>query len=114
MTTTAAMICVHHVRPALKGITDLDERVRAAFKEAQSFWASTDEDIRYRGAVAAVVLETTDQKGRLERSIKIVSSLGALMVGVPVNLELLEGELKAFKPVPLVGMWKDAVKEARW
>ena len=110
MTNTAAMIAVHHIRPALKGAATLEERVQRAFKEAQSFWMSTDDQVRFRGACAAVMLETADEfeRERWEKSLRVVNTLGVLMAGVPVNLDEVVQDLETFKPVPILKMWQEA------
>ena len=110
MSNTELAIAAQIMQPACKGEPDLIERIKKAMTEAQSYWASTDDDLRFRGALGAVLLETSaaDEKQRLEGSIKALKNLGALFSGVPVDLERMVAELDEVEIIPLHQMWQDA------
>lgn len=101
------------IRPACRGEADVVERIRKAMLKAQDFWMSIDDDIRFRGAVGAAMLETADavEKERIERSIRAVRSFSALLSGVPVDVEAIVRDAGE-DVIPLMRMWQEA-KESK-
>lgn len=92
---------------------DLEARIRKAMKPvAETHWmfaGSTHEETRFKGALAAVLLDpsTTDEdKWRIEKSMKAAATLGAVLNGVPVDLEQALEDQKDC--LPLLRMWQDA------
>lgn len=115
MNDTLLAIAVAELRSACAGEPDLIERVRKAMVAAQSFWMSTDDELRLRGALGAALVESDGaDKDRLIRSIdslrKLAATLNALQAGVSVNL----GDMPQPDDdlVPIMPMWRDA-KESR-
>lgn len=97
------------VRPACRDEPDLIKRIEKAFAKVQDFWMSTDDELRFRGALAAVFVETKDdgQAEHLRRSINALNSLNALIRGVPVNMEAVLDEM-GDDPLPLMKLWHEA------
>ena len=110
MNHTDLTIAVQIIQPACKGEPDLIERIRKAMTEAKDYWASTDDDLRFRGALGAALLEThhPDERRRLEASINAIKNLNALLSGVPVDVERMTSELDEIEVIPLQKMWQEA------
>lgn len=113
MSDTMLMIAVADIRPQCANEPDLMERLRKAMKAAQSFWASTDDDLRFRGACGAAALESPDdEKQRILDTVsemrKIHTALAAAVSGASVDFgETLSG-IDADKLLPLRKLWDEA------
>lgn len=103
-------VAVAIIRPSCEVEPDLTERIRKAMREAKDFWMSLDDDLRFRAAIGAALVETTDEgeKDRILRSFQILRTLSAAMSGVPVDAEAVEAQMEGFEPLPLVAMWREA------
>lgn len=114
-----AMIAAADIRPKIKNVPDLIARIAAAFDAAQDFYMTTDDDTRFRGALAAVLLETPNDadKERVIASKKALDKLDAIIKGSQAGLvfELSENDMPRADNIPLLKMWHDAVdrKSAR-
>ena len=87
----------------------LEAKLRAAMKETLHFWMTNDEDIRFRGAVGAVLLCCSDEeKERIEENLIALRSLSAMTAGVPVDPSGLK---VPEKPIQLLRLWKEAKAE---
>lgn len=94
------------------GQSDFVERIRKAMRPvANGHWMYVnDEDLCFRGAVAGVLLaeETTDEeKKRLIFTLEQLRSMGAMMSGVPVDIEAVFANPEGIEPVPLVKLWHE-------
>lgn len=89
----------------------LEDKLRAAMKETLHFWMTTDEDIRFRGAVGAVLLCCSDEeKERLEEELTALRSLSAMTAGVPVDPSRLK---VPENPIQLLRLWKEVKAEEK-
>ena len=95
---------------------DLEARIRKAMKPvAKTHWmfaSDHQEEVRFKGALAAVLFDpatTPADKDLITRSMKAAATMGALLNGVPVDLEQALKDNEGC--LPLIRMWKDA-KEA--
>lgn len=96
-----------------KGMVDtslpLEDQTRAAMEITKDFWMSVDEDIRFRGAIAALLLANEGNEEVLERintEMLALESLSTAMGGVPVDFErALPPE--DFKPVGFRNLWME-------
>jgi hypothetical protein len=95
-----------------------EERLRAAFAEAQNFFMSTDDDLRLKGALAAVILsypEDAPERDLLKRSVgalqQMAAMLSALQNGIPVDIEAMP--LPDPDILPLVKWWNEAKDKAK-
>ena len=78
---------------------------------ANGHWMVTDDDLCFRGAMAAVLLDpktTEDDKRRITFTLEQVRSIGAMMSGVPVNVEQALANPEKIEPVPLIKLWQEA------
>jgi len=84
----------------------LEDRLRLAMKVGHSFWMSTDEDVRFRGSVAAVLLHCTDdERERLSEELDVLKNFSALLSGVAVDLTQIK---TPDNPVGLMKMWRES------
>lgn len=98
------------IKPSCANEPDLEERVRKAFKAAQNIWFGND-DMKFRGAVAAVLVNTTneDEKKRLTCSYQILSIISDGLRNGVINADALTHQMpKGVELIPLVAMWREA------
>ena len=90
---------------------DLLERIKKAMKPvANGHWMVTDDDLCFRGALAAVLLDpetTEDDKRRITFTLEQLRSIGAMMSGVPVDVERVLDNSDEIEPVPLIKLWQE-------
>lgn len=92
----------------------LEERLTVAMKFVrenvhQVFWmcSEADEDFQFRTAVAAVMLDgSQDDRDRIERSLRTLRTLNAMLEGVPVDLDRVDKDAG----LPLLKLWQNSVK----
>jgi len=77
-----------------------------------TFWAATDDDLRFRGAVGGVLMvlnerEDTDTVAKITAELDSLKNLSALMSGVPVDMDRVT---IPDNPVGLMKMWEEAKK----
>jgi hypothetical protein len=114
MSDAVMMIAVSDIRPHCKGEPDIKERIAKAMRRAQEFFMSTDDNLRFKAALAAALLESPeDEKDRIVQSSRMISAVSAAMSGVPVNMDQALNTDDGFEPLPLIGMWHDAKAGAR-
>ena len=91
---------------------DLLERIKKAMQPvANGHWMVMDDDLCLRGALAAVLLDpetTEDDRLRITFTLEQIRSLGALISGVPVNVEQALANPDEIEPVPLIKLWQEA------
>ncbi len=91
----AALVCCLDCESAFEPSQPLEQRFRAVFTKAKSFWMSDDENVRFQGALAAVLKRSTDEseKDLITRSAlqigRSAAMLNAVLAGVPVDLEAM-------------------------
>ena len=92
--------------------SDLLERIKKAMKPvANGHWMVMDEDMCMRGALAAVLLDpetTEDDKRRITFTLEQLHAIGAMISGVPVDVERALDNPDEIEPVPLVKLWHEA------
>jgi hypothetical protein len=102
-------IAVADIRPACAGEPDLIERLRKAMVKAQDFFMSTDDDLRFRGACGAAMLESDEaERERIVKSINVLRALGAAMSGVAVDFGAELDKMGDEEPLPLRKLWIEA------
>lgn len=106
---TAILIAAAEARGKVDTTKPLEEQMRAAMEVTKDFWMSTDEDVRFKAAVAAVMLENEGNEEVTERinaEMRALNSLAVLMSGIPVDMgRALPDE--SFKPIGLRGLWME-------
>lgn len=104
-------IIVTVIRPSCIAEPDVSERLRKAMRAARrEDWLTADEDIQLKSAVVAAMLETTDpdEKLLIEDSWRSLAALGALIGGVPVDMERASSVFSADrKPIPIFALWQE-------
>ncbi len=97
---------------------DLAERIKACMRETVNHWMVLDEEMQFRGALAAaMVLSEAEDEGRIKAALKPLQAIAALMSGVPVDLDRVVREQEEAKedghdPIPLRQLWDDVKAEA--
>jgi len=86
---TMLALVMAEATPAIVASDSLEDRCRAAMKAVQHHWMVTDEDIQFKGAVAAVYAasEDADEKERIEVELASLRDLSAMLSGVVVDLD---------------------------
>ena len=105
------MIIATEAREACEAETDLTERVKVAMRAAKDHWMKTNEEEQFKGAlVAAMNVSTEEEKDIITRSLQPMKVLSAMMSGVPVNFEALEG-MDTDDLIPLQKLWHEIKAE---
>ncbi len=84
------LIAAAEARGKVDRTQPVEDQMRAAMEVTKEFWLSVDEDVRFRGAVAAVLLENEGNQevlDRIDTEMRMLNSMAALMGGVPVDME---------------------------
>ena len=96
---------------------DLVERIKACMRRTNGHWMCLDEEVQFKGALAAaMVLSETSAQERIKSSLAPLQALGAMMSGVPVDLDRVLQEQEAAKeagqePIQLRKLWADVKAE---
>lgn len=108
MNDNIVLIVAAEARTAVRQHDELADRCRAAMESAAKSWITTDEDARFRGAIAAVLLESTDdeERARIEHELTSLRSFSALASGVPVDIEAMLADAPT-NPIGLMKMWHE-------
>jgi len=97
---------------ALKDIKEfkpLVKRAMVASFEPDYSWMITDDDTRFKSAVAAIYVKASEEdRERIMHEMKTLQSLNAVMSGVPVNMERLADEASRFESIGLLSFFKEA------
>lgn len=104
----AATICALDIKGRIDHSLPLEQRIREAFKCSQDFWMSTDDNVRFSGALVAVAACCTEEdKALIVRSKKRLDALSAMLDGVPVDFDKAMADPD--EPVlPLLRWYQDA------
>jgi hypothetical protein len=96
-------------KSVIKPDDSLEDRCRAAMKAAHANGIVTDEELQFKGAVAAVFVESTDEdeKERIRLELETLRDLSALLSGVPVDLEAIQ---PLENPIGLRKLWVEVTK----
>ncbi len=119
MTNNIVLIAAVDAEAAANGAgPDAEEKLRAAMRATARHWMATDENEQFLGACegAARVLDSQD-RARVEASLRLLQGLAAASNGVPVDFaSLLPDDAEtAPEPFPLQKWWreiKDGTEEA--
>jgi len=112
MTDTMLALVAAEGRGAVRAEDSLEDRCRAAMKACHRHWMVTDEDMQFRGAIAAVYESASaDERERIEHELESLRDLSALLSGVPVAIEAL-AERAPSDPIGLRRMWMEQTTAA--
>lgn len=112
MNDAMIMIAAADIRSAIRSEPDLVRRIEKAFAKAQHFFMSTDDNLRFSGALAAVLMETADEdeKERVVASKRALDRFSAFLTAAQAGLSIdpssLPGDEEDY--LPLMKMWHDA------
>ena len=91
---------------------DLLERIKKAMQPvANGHWMVTDDDLCFRGAVAGVLMDpetTEDDKRRITFTLEQLHAIGAMISGIPVDVERALDNPDEIEPLPLIKLWHEA------
>ncbi len=101
------LICISHIDHGREWVeTDLKERLARAFEMSQSFWMTTDDDVRFRAAVGAVLLKSSpEEKALITESMKPLRMLAAALSGAEIDLSNIP-DMEGL--IPLMKMYNEA------
>ena len=104
------MMAVAEAKHAAMGGTTTDEILDLAMESMRDYWLSTDDSIRFRGAIggAMCVLSEkgmTDDLARIKQELKMAHSIAAAMSvsGVALDWSAFDSD---FEPIGLMGRWR--------
>ena len=96
-----------HAGEQIDQAVTLEDKLRAAMKEGHDYWASTDDDLRLRASVGAVISgmdRDSDDYQRIILELQNLRALGAALSGVPVAFDQIE---PMENPVGIVKLWEE-------
>lgn len=104
-----ALALINAEVPKFEEGLSLEDRLRVAMGKALNHWMITNEDLQFRAAVGVVAARSTEQeeKDRLFEEIKALRAFGALLAGVPVDVERMAEQTKDLKLVGLAKLWAE-------
>jgi len=96
-------------QPVVRAEDSLEDRFRAAMKEASNHWMVLDRDVQFRGAIGAVYSAASEpEKARIDVELKAMKALNALLSGVPINFDALELPPDEER-LGLIRMWQEVI-----
>ena len=98
------------VREDLQVCKDVTSMFRLAFKDASEYLMSTDDDVRFKGGIGAVMLHLgTDhpEYKRIEIELEQLKTLSAAMSGIPVDWAQTPTMPDDFEAIGIVKLWKE-------
>lgn len=99
---------------------DLEQRCRKAMRSvAKGYWmlagdGPREQDMRFRGAIAAVLLDpltTEEDKTKIKNTLNQLRALSAMMSGLPMDLEAMVKQQEENPPLPLSAWWREVRAE---
>lgn len=109
MVNNTTLIAATEAKGAVDTSRSLKDQVRAAMNVTKDFWLSTDETVRFNGAIAAVILANKDNESVVERittEMKALNTVSALISGVSVDFERSITP-DDFEPIGLHRLWME-------
>ncbi len=113
------MIVASIVKGSIEGLETWPERIKAAFSTAwESDWPTGDEQTKFKGALAALLLLAKDlgdddASDIINAELLALKTLSAAMSGVPVDFEAIGDPLEELKErgleaFGLMGAWHES------
>jgi hypothetical protein len=94
---------------------DLTNRLKIAMKATMHHWLITDEGLRFKAAVGAVMQsfgEGSTEWEQIKKELQMINQLNAMMVASKAGLIVSMPEPQEdFKPIGLLKLWEDIKKE---
>ena len=104
------MIAVTEAEEAAKQEVDLKDKIIAAMKVTEDHWMITDEDLRFKAAIAGAISAclSENSKERIIEEVNALSCLSTMLSGGSVDLS----EIKMPEnPIGLMKLWMDIKEE---
>lgn len=101
------LIAISEIRGLIKDVKETEKMLKVAMEAARNHWLVIDENKRFTSAVGAVMAELGEDHEDYEtllKEMKVLQVVGAMLSGVPVNLEAAIPPENSFG---LLKMWKD-------
>lgn len=106
----AAGVIEAGVREKLAAAETLEDKFRVAFKEAHEYWMSTDDDIKLKGGIGAVMMSVGVDSEHYERitvELEQLKTLNAAFSGVAVDWERAGLMPDGFEPIGIIKLWEE-------
>lgn len=108
MGDTVLTICVLDASTEMPKDANLETRFRYAARRAHHFWLSVDDELRFRGAVGALLVSANDEETTMIESTidglrKVTAMVSAAQSGLIVGLPILDDSDRP-RPLPLL-LW---------
>lgn len=112
MSNTLLALAVMEAKSAIKEGMTVEEMLRAAMKEARKLWVSTDEDLRLRGAIGAVLSTLGHEHPEYAEVVKSLDALrkaSAFIQAAQAGLSVTLDEDDMLEPkYPLMKFWNES------
>jgi hypothetical protein len=109
------LIAIHEAKAAIDPTQPIEVQARAAMNAVKDFWLTTDDDLRFRGAIGGLLLANEKNERitkQITTEIKILRDLNAMMTGVSVDtLHMMPP--KDFEPIGLGKLWLEITQSKR-
>ena len=109
MLDNITLIAATEAKAAIDTSQSLEEQARAAMNVTKDFWLSVDENVRFNGAIAALLIVNKDDEAVVERintEVKTLKAFGAMCAGVPVDIARALPP-NDFEPIGLHRLWNE-------
>ena len=105
------LIAITEASEAAKGKLALITKVRSAMEVTCNHWMLTDEDLRFKAAIAGAITacDSDQEKEILVKEMKALNALSALFSGIPVDFSRVD---MPKNPIGLLKLWSD-IKEKK-
>lgn len=96
--------------PSLIPTASLEDRLRATMTIAKDHWLTDNEQARFKGAIAAVMLRASpEEKERISNELRVLGVLGGLSAateGLPIDMGALISS-DGPEPIGLLRIWHE-------
>ena len=102
-------IGVQEAREKCKNIDNVEQRAKAAMKVMKGHWFVSDEGQQFRAAIAATILETTNEKEKeaLARSHRNLAKVSLLMQAAQSNVDIADLNIEEGEALPILAWWQE-------
>lgn len=116
--SASVMIAISEARLKCEGEPDVLERLRKAMRETCDHWMETNDQERFRAAIAAAVVESNEVDREnitkaFQNMVKMAAFLNAVIQGVPVDLDKMLADKPTEELLPLRQLWDEVKAEKK-
>lgn len=81
---------------------DFDARLNKCCEAAKDHWMVLDKEKQFKGAMVAAYMESSEEeKKRIEVSLKSLETLGAVLKGLPIDIEQAAKDIEGIDIIPM-------------